>query len=199
MEPPRAEEQLLALDRESAVQRLEYPARCGAFEVCTRVSFGAMKRNLTLAGLIILAAAVAFAQTPRVTFAIAGIPGAPTFRAKVGPDFAKDGTLSGQFTQGPGTFPFTLKRASTEEKAKAALEDFVAAAEAIFKAHKAPGAGIAIVKNDTVVFSCGIGLRNLETRAKVTRDTLFAIGSSTKAFTALSRATTARRTIPALL
>ena len=121
-----------------------------------------------------------------ITFAIAGIPGAPTFRAKVGPDFAKDGTLSGQFTQGPGTFPFTLKRASTEEKAKAALDGFATAVEAILKAHKAPGAGIAIIKNDTVVFAEGVGLRNLETQAKVTRDTLFAIGSSTKAFTALS-------------
>jgi CubicO group peptidase (beta-lactamase class C family) len=200
-----------------------------------------MKTNPILAGLILLAAAVAFAQTPKdvagryegsiqipgaplkvivelkdgtaglggtidipqqgargvalekaaagngeVTFAIAGIPGAPTFRARVGPDFAKDGTLSGQFTQGPGTFPFTLKRASTQEKAKAALDGFAAAVEAILKAHKAPGAGIAIVKDDTVVFSDGIGLRNLETKAKVSRDTLFAIGSSTKAFTALS-------------
>lgn len=197
-----------------------------------------MKTNPILAGLILLAAAVAFAQTPKdvagryegsiqipgaplkviiadgtaglggtidipqqgargvalekaaagngeVTFAIAGIPGAPTFRARVGPDFAKDGTLSGQFTQGPGTFPFTLGT-DFHQKAKAALDGFGAAVEAILKAHKAPGAGIAIVKDDTVVFSDGIGLRNLETKAKVSRDTLFAIGSSTKAFTALS-------------
>ena len=42
-----------------------------------------------------------------VGFAIAGIPGDPTFAGKLSED---GNTISGDFTQGPGKFPFTLSR-----------------------------------------------------------------------------------------
>lgn len=47
-----------------------------------------------------------------------------------------------------------------------------------------PGMAIAIVKDDKVVLARGFGLRDIERRKPVTEDTLFAIGSSSKAFTA---------------
>ncbi len=47
-----------------------------------------------------------------------------------------------------------------------------------------PGAAIAVVKDDQVILSRGFGLRDVENNLPVTDDTLFAIGSSTKAFTA---------------
>lgn len=47
-----------------------------------------------------------------------------------------------------------------------------------------PGMAIAIVKDDKVVLSRGFGLRDLENKKPVTDDTLFAIGSTSKAFTA---------------
>ena len=47
-----------------------------------------------------------------------------------------------------------------------------------------PGAAVAIVKDQEVVFAKGFGVRDLENNGTVDADTLFAIGSNTKAFTA---------------
>ncbi|MCK5434154.1 MAG: beta-lactamase family protein, partial [Dehalococcoidales bacterium] len=47
-----------------------------------------------------------------------------------------------------------------------------------------PGMAIAVVKNDEVVLAHGFGVTNIETETPVTPETIFAIGSSTKAFTA---------------
>lgn len=52
------------------------------------------------------------------------------------------------------------------------------------KDHEAPGLAVAVVKNDKVVYVQGFGVRKLGTDEKVTPDTLFAIASCTKAFTA---------------
>jgi CubicO group peptidase (beta-lactamase class C family) len=46
-----------------------------------------------------------------------------------------------------------------------------------------PGMAIAIVKDDEVVLAHGFGMANLEAETPVTPETIFAIGSSTKAFT----------------
>lgn len=49
-----------------------------------------------------------------------------------------------------------------------------------------PGIAVAIVKDDRVIWSHGFGLRDVEMSKPVTPDTLFAIGSCSKAFTAMS-------------
>ena len=49
-----------------------------------------------------------------------------------------------------------------------------------------PGMSLAIVKDDKVIFAKGLGYKDFENKVPVTPDTQFAIGSSTKAFTALS-------------
>lgn len=49
-----------------------------------------------------------------------------------------------------------------------------------------PGASLVIVKDDHVIYIKGLGLKDVERKLPVTPDTLFAIGSSTKAFTALA-------------
>ncbi len=49
-----------------------------------------------------------------------------------------------------------------------------------------PGVAIAIVKNDSVVFAKGFGVRALGNAAPVDAHTMFAVGSSSKAFTGLS-------------
>lgn len=51
-----------------------------------------------------------------------------------------------------------------------------------------PGIAIAIVKNDTVVYAKGFGVRKLGDPTPVDAHTLFAIGSSSKAFTGLAAA-----------
>ena len=49
---------------------------------------------------------------------------------------------------------------------------------------KVPGLGVAIVEDGKTVFARGYGWRNVEQQLPVTPDTLFAIGSNTKSFTA---------------
>jgi CubicO group peptidase (beta-lactamase class C family) len=49
-----------------------------------------------------------------------------------------------------------------------------------------PGASLVIVKDDQIIYMKGLGYKDLEKKVAVTPDTLFAIGSSTKAFTALT-------------
>ncbi|MBX7054170.1 MAG: beta-lactamase family protein [Pyrinomonadaceae bacterium] len=49
-----------------------------------------------------------------------------------------------------------------------------------------PGMSLAIVKDDKVIYLKGLGLKDFEKKIAVTPDTQFAIGSATKAFTALS-------------
>src|SRR5215212_12166537 len=48
-----------------------------------------------------------------------------------------------------------------------------------------PGLSLVIVKDDRVIYMKGLGHRDFERKVPVTPDTLFAIGSSTKAFTAM--------------
>ncbi|PKB83312.1 MAG: hypothetical protein BZY88_02390 [SAR202 cluster bacterium Io17-Chloro-G9] len=47
-----------------------------------------------------------------------------------------------------------------------------------------PGMAIAVVKDDEVIFARGFGLADLKNDTPVTTETIFAIGSATKAFTA---------------
>lgn len=51
------------------------------------------------------------------------------------------------------------------------------------KEKNTPGAAIAIVRGDKVIFARGLGLRSIETNEPVTTDTLFRLGSTTKMFT----------------
>lgn len=53
---------------------------------------------------------------------------------------------------------------------------------------KVPGASVAIVRDGVVVYMKGFGVRNIDTREPVTPDTLFDIGSCTKAFTSADAA-----------
>jgi CubicO group peptidase (beta-lactamase class C family) len=52
------------------------------------------------------------------------------------------------------------------------------------KLWKVPGVSLAIVRNDSVIYAKGYGVRELGKPARVTERTVFAIGSSSKAFTA---------------
>src|SRR5262249_22220972 len=52
------------------------------------------------------------------------------------------------------------------------------------EATKTPGAAVAVVSGDQVVFSRGYGVASVETAARVSPDMLFRLGSTTKMFTA---------------
>ena len=57
------------------------------------------------------------------------------------------------------------------------------------KAWEVPGLAISIVRNDSVIHASGYGVRELGKPARVTPQTIFAIGSASKAFTAAVLAT----------
>ena len=52
------------------------------------------------------------------------------------------------------------------------------------QATKTPGATVAVVSGDQVIFSRGYGVASVETGAPLTPDMLFRLGSTTKMFTA---------------
>ncbi|WP_417887570.1 serine hydrolase [Zunongwangia sp.] len=56
--------------------------------------------------------------------------------------------------------------------------------ETLLKSYNAVGLSIAIVENNKIIYSKGFGYRNLEDKLLTTENTVFQIGSVTKAFTA---------------
>jgi len=122
-----------------------------------------------------------------VSFAIAGVPGNPTFKGTISDDWLK---ITGDFTQSGQTFAFILKReASPSAKAKQALAGFEVTVERGLKSLNVPGVAMAVVVDDKVILAKGFGLRDLENKLAMTKDTLLAIGSTTKAFTTFTMGT----------
>lgn len=67
------------------------------------------------------------------------------------------------------------------DKRLAGLDTFVTR---VLKSWNAPGVSIAVVEKNKVVYAGGFGYRDYDKKLPVTENTLFAIGSCTKAFTA---------------
>jgi CubicO group peptidase (beta-lactamase class C family) len=121
-------------------------------------------------------------------FKIQGVPGDPTFDGTLADD---GGTISGTFSQGGQNFPFNLACQGSESATGAAtdpdadpLDDYAAFVEQSREAWKAPGVAVAVVRDGKVVHAEGYGFRDVAAELPVTSDTLFAVGSTTKAFTA---------------
>lgn len=129
------------------------------------------------------------AQNSKVSFEIQSVPGKPTFSGDLTGD-----KITGTFTQGGQKFPFELNRkaASTakpqqpQKSEQEILEEIRALVKKEMSEWHVPGLALAIVKGGKVILSEGFGLRDVKNQKPVTTDTLFAIGSSTKAFTATS-------------
>ena len=78
--------------------------------------------------------------------------------------------------------------------AQTATPDFSALEKVVLeelKATNTPGAAVAIVSGDRVIFAKGFGLANVETGAQVSPDMLFRLGSTTKMFTGAALVTLA--------
>ena len=128
------------------------------------------------------------AEGAKVIFEIQNVPGKPTFSG----DLSND-KITGTFTQGGQSFPFELNRkevpatqASPAKSEQEILQDIRALVKKEMEEWHVPGLALAIVKQGKVLLSEGFGFRDVKNRKPVTSDTIFAIGSSTKAFTATS-------------
>ncbi|MCA1562842.1 MAG: serine hydrolase [Acidobacteria bacterium] len=123
-------------------------------------------------------------QGTALSFTLPGVPGTPAFKGTLAPDGA---SISGTFTQAGQTFPFKLQRkADPSASAASSLAGFDEFVQSAMKSWNVPGLAVAIVKDGTVVMAKGYGLRNIQANLPVTPDTIFAIGSSTKAFTTMA-------------
>ncbi len=123
------------------------------------------------------------------TFTIPDAPGNPQFKGKLNADGQK---ITGTFTQGGQSFPCNLTRkaeAKSVDNNKDPLEGFEAVVIEGMKKLEVPGMAIAIVKGKEVIWAKGFGKRDVEKQLPVTPDTIFAIGSSTKAFTTFTLGT----------
>jgi CubicO group peptidase (beta-lactamase class C family) len=78
-------------------------------------------------------------------------------------------------------FPIASEAQKPTDKRLAGLDTF---ALRILKEWNAPGVSIAVVEKNKVIYTGGFGFRDVEMKLPVTENTLFAIGSCTKAFTA---------------
>jgi len=124
-----------------------------------------------------------------VSFAIKGIPGNPLFEGRLSAD---NNSITGDFTQSGSTFPFSLAKITEKEKLKESeeLEEKLQSIHSFIdttrdKWHVA-GLAVTVVQDDSVIMSRGFGYRNYEVKMPVDSQTLFPIGSSTKAFTSFA-------------
>lgn len=144
---------------------------------------GAWKGDISIPvqGVKDMALADVSVRDSAVGFRMPDVPGEPRFVGELSADGA---TLAGTFTQGGASLRFSLARgdspASAARQALAGLDPVLEKALADFEV---PGLGLAVVRGGEVVYAKGLGLRDREKKLPVTADTLFAIGSTTKAMT----------------
>lgn len=69
------------------------------------------------------------------------------------------------------------------DAAQVDFEEFDAYVERVMADWEVPGAAVAVIKDGEVIYVKGYGLRNREEGLSVTKETIFGIGSATKAFT----------------
>lgn len=116
-----------------------------------------------------------------VAFDLPNVPGDPKFRGKLSADGKK---IEGTFSQAGNNLPCSLERkADPTAAAKDSLAGFDELVTDAMKKFDVPGLAIAVIRNKEVIYSKGFGYRDVEKQSPVTADTLFAIGSSSKAFT----------------
>ncbi|MBI1761503.1 MAG: serine hydrolase [Acidobacteria bacterium] len=115
-----------------------------------------------------------------LSFDLPNVPGEPKFRGS----FVSKDKILGAFTQSGQSFPCNLERkADPGTDTKAMLASLDALINDGLKKFDVPGMSIAVVKGKEIIYAKGFGYRDVEKQLPVTPDTLFAIGSCSKAFT----------------
>ena len=72
-----------------------------------------------------------------------------------------------------------------EPKNNPVFDGFNEFVDKVLQDWKVPGMGIAVIKGDKVILAKGYGYRDAEKKLPVDAETIFAIGSSSKAFTSM--------------
>lgn len=82
------------------------------------------------------------------------------------------------------TLLFSAKSIAKNDVAHSKINELIDVLEKKRIEHHIPGMAISVVKDNKVILAQGFGLMDLDKKIPVTSDTLFSIGSSSKAFTA---------------
>jgi CubicO group peptidase (beta-lactamase class C family) len=93
--------------------------------------------------------------------------------------------LIGVNYRGNNTSQFTGPVSVDEPMPDALISDLQKYVLALMKEYKVPGVAMVLVQGDKIVYARGMGVRDLETKAPVTTQTLFGIASTTKSMTAI--------------
>jgi len=116
-----------------------------------------------------------------ISFRLPEVPGDASFQGAIKPEL-----IEGTFRQAGQRFPMRLR--PKDEKAEELLAQKVAFMERLIDSLRekadVPGLGVGIIYQGEVLMEKGFGYRNVEDKRPVSARTLFAIGSSSKAFTA---------------
>lgn len=81
-------------------------------------------------------------------------------------------------------FLFDADLSPKAQRAKNALEGFDEVVQKALEDYRVPGVAVGLLVDGEVVYAKGFGFRDMESQLPVNTDTLFAVGSCTKAFTA---------------
>lgn len=131
-----------------------------------------------------------------LSFKLPEVPGNASFSGSFD---EKAERVEGTFSQSGQSFPMKLARASAAEKAagEKRIQDAIATlrhlADSLREKRLTPGLAFGIIKDGKALLAEGYGYRDLEKKLPVTANTQFAIGSSSKAFTAACLAILADR------
>ena len=119
-----------------------------------------------------------------ISFKLPEVPGNASFKGALQ---ANNQSIIGDFMQGGATLVLDVQRESKADKDKlaAGIEKIKELADSALIKSKVPGLGFGIIKDGKVILAEGFGYKDLASKTKVTANTQFAIGSSSKAFTTM--------------
>ena len=122
----------------------------------------------------------------QIDFGISDVPGDPYFSGLWKNEVD---SLTGKFTQNGMSFPMLMRKKSAEliQQTKLSLASKLLRIEAytdsLLKKSKTVGLSFGIIKDGEIIMNNGFGYSDYENKIKCNNQTLFAIGSCTKAFT----------------
>jgi CubicO group peptidase (beta-lactamase class C family) len=122
-----------------------------------------------------------------ISFKLPEVPGNAHFKGGLEADGRR---ILGDFMQGGATLVLEAKRENATDK-KELLDKIARIKELssqVMERTKVPGLGFGIIKDGEILMAEGFGFKNVATKEKVDANTLFAIGSSSKAFTTMGLA-----------
>ena len=120
-------------------------------------------------------------QGTDIYFALPEVPGTASYSGQFTDDFT---AIEGTFIQAGQNLDLTFKKASQEdlERIIASLGSFESLVDSMLIEKKVPGMAIGLIRDGKILMSKGFGYRDFEYEKPVDENTIFSIGSTTKAF-----------------